>query len=98
MIYSEPKLVNLFLERHIEKTEDARFSNEAIRIHEDIYVAVKGTVDKIMELFGERGVLTGKGKSKLTTDSNESEQDLVISSTIFQKNTGTFDCTLSLAA
>jgi len=59
-------VVNLFLESHIEKTEDGRFSNEAIRIRKDMYVAVKGAVDKMMELFGESGVLTGKGKSKLT--------------------------------
>ena len=55
-------VVNLFLESHIEKTEDGRFSNEAIRIRKDMYDAVNGAVDKMMELFGESGALTGKGR------------------------------------
>jgi len=57
----------LFLENHIEKTEDERFSDEEIRIRKDMYDVVKGAVDKMMELFSESGVLTGKVKSKLNT-------------------------------
>ena len=57
-------VVNLFLESHIEKTEDGRFSNEAIRIRKDMF---DRAVDMMMELFGESGVLDGKGKTKLTT-------------------------------
>ena len=57
----------MLLESHIEKTEDGRFSNEAIRSRKDMYDAVNGAVYKMMELFGESGVLTGKGKTKLTT-------------------------------
>ena len=60
-------VVNLFLESHIEKTEDGRFSNEAIRIRKDMFDAVNRAVDMMMELFGESGVLDGKGKTKLTT-------------------------------
>jgi len=57
-------VANLFLERHIEKTEDGRFSGGPIRIRKEMYVAVKGAVDKMMEHFGENGVLTGKGNRK----------------------------------
>ena len=60
-------VVNLFLESNIEKAEDGRFSNEAIRIRKDMFDAVNRAVDMMMELFGESGVLDGKGKTKLTT-------------------------------
>ena len=54
-------VVNLFLESHIKKTEDGRFSDDAIRIRREMYVAVKAAVDNMMKLFEESGLKVTTG-------------------------------------
>jgi len=71
-------VVNLFLDSHIQKTEDERFSEESIRIRKNMYVAVKAAVDNMMKLFEESGLKVTTGNFVKKVKSSVRDGKLVL--------------------